>query len=82
MELGELHSISIDVLAVWNAIVFIFIALALVLGLLIIFFLIVTTLVQERWVAIVQDVLGMRSNFPQSFDEALSRTVDLGISIV
>ena len=48
VELGKLpHAIAIDVLAIWNAVIRVFIALALILRLLIVLFLIIATLVQK-----------------------------------
>jgi len=83
MELRQLsHSISIDVLTVRNAVFFIFIAFALVLRLFIVFILVISSLVQEWWVGVVQDVLGVRPNFPESIDKPLSCLVDLGVCVV
>lgn len=48
VELGKLpHAIAIDVLAIWNAVIRVFIALALILRLLIVLFLIIAALVQK-----------------------------------
>ena len=48
MELGKLsHAIAIDVLTIGNAVIRVFVTLALILRLLIVFLLIITTLVQQ-----------------------------------
>ena len=48
MELGKLpHAIAIDVLAIGNAVIRVFITLTLILRLLIVLFLIITALVQQ-----------------------------------
>ena len=48
MELGKLpHTISIYVLAIGNAVISVFVTFSLVLRLLIVLFLIITTLVQQ-----------------------------------
>ena len=48
MELRKLsHAIAIDVLAIGNAVIRVFITLALILRLLIVFLLIITALVQQ-----------------------------------
>ena len=58
MELRELaHTISVDILTIWNAVIRIFVTLTLVLGLLVIVFLIIAALVQKRRIGVVKDVL-------------------------
>jgi hypothetical protein len=47
VELWELaHAVPVDFLAIWNAILFIFVALSLILRLLFIIFIVVTSLIQ------------------------------------
>ena len=49
MELRQLpHTVPIDILAIGNAIIGVFITLALILRLLIILFFVITALVQQR----------------------------------
>lgn len=83
MELWQLaHAISFNILTVRNAIFLIFIALALVSRLFIFLFLIVTSLIEQWWIRIVQYMLGVGAYFAQSVNEALSCLVYLGISVV
>jgi len=69
-------------LAVRNAIFLIFIALTLVSGLFIVLLLVITSLVEQRWVRIVQYMFGVRAYLSQCVNEALSSLVHLGISVV
>ena len=83
VELWKLtHAVTIDVLTVWNAVIFILVALTLVLRLFIVFLLVIAALVEQRWIRIVQNVLRVGANLPKSFDVALSCTVNSRIGVV
>jgi len=83
VELRKLaHSIAVDILTVWNAVVFIFIALALILRLFIVFLFIIATLVEQGWVRIIQNMLRVRAHFPESFNKSLGCAIDSRISVV
>ena len=65
VELWKLtHAVTIDVLTVWNAVIFILVALTLVLRLFIVFLLVIAALVEQRWIRIVQNVLRVGPYFP------------------
>ena len=83
MELRELaHAITLDVLAVGNAIFFILVALALIRRLFIILFFVIAALVEQRRVGVVQYVLRVGAHFAECVDEALGGLVHLGIGVV
>ena len=83
MELRQLsHAVTLDILAIRDAILFIFVALALILRHFFIFFLIVASLIKQGRVRIVQDVLRVGTHLSQGVDEALRRLVYLGVSVV
>ena len=63
MELGKLtHAVSIDILTVRNAVIFVFVALTLILRLLFFVLVVVPSLVEQRRIGVVQNVLRVRPN--------------------
>lgn len=83
MELRELaHAITIDILAVRETVILVLVAFTLVLRFLVVVFLIITSLVKEWRVGIVQDVLRVRSYFPKGVDKSFSSSIDFRISVV
>lgn len=74
-ELWKLaHSIFINTVAVLDFALIVLVAFTLVLRL-IIFLLIVTALIQERWIRVVQDVLAKRSDLFKPFKELFGALV-------
>lgn len=83
VELGKLpHSVTLNVLTIWNAIILVLVALTLILRLLVIVFIVVATLVKERWVRVVENVLGVGANFPERVDKPLRCLVHLRICVI
>ena len=83
MELGQLaHPIVIDLSAVGDAVFLVFVTLALVLRLLFLLVLVVSALVKQRRVRVIQNVLRMRANFPQRVDEPLRSLVHSCVRVI
>ena len=83
VELRQLsHAVAVNILTVRHCIIFIFVALALVSRLLIFLLLIVASLVEERWVRIVQNVLRVWSYFAKRIDKSFSSLVNFGVGVV
>ena len=65
MEFRELsHTIALNVLAIGHGVILIFITLALVSRLFIVVFLVITSLIKQWWVRIIQNMLGVRTDLP------------------
>lgn len=83
VELRELaHAVTIDVLTVRDAIIFVFVALALVLRLFIVVLVVVASLVEERGVGVIENVLRVGANLPKCVNKPFRRLVNFGVCVI